>query len=132
MEDYVTLYEKQYPREAPNTLYTLLGFPTEYNTPEELPDVLPVHTGEDCADAQDFSKLAVWISQRWHINISVTQYRDYIAVEYTFPEHCTFFTPYLSEMKELFQRADTANIVPNYEKQILQMVFVYEYTPKTI
>ena len=122
MEEYVIHYEKQYPFE-PESLCVLLGYPTE-ETPDDLPDILPE---EVPAEAQYFAKLAVWISKQWHIDISVAQYVDCISVVYTFPEHCTFFTPYLSEMKELFQLTDTAHIVPDYEKQILAMVLVFGF-----
>ena len=123
MEEYTLIYEKHYPPEPPG-VYQIIGFPTEEDTPEDLPDTL---TGDVPVRAQYFTKLAVWLSKRWHINISVCQYADYVAVEYTFPKHCSFITPYLSEMKEFIQLSDDAHIIPNYDARILQMVFMFEY-----
>lgn len=123
MEEYIPIYVKQYPPE-PASVYQITGFPMEEDTPEDLSAPL---TGDVPAGAQYFAKLAIWLSIRWHISVSVTQHADCVAVEYTFPEHCTFLTPYLSEMKEFIQLSDDAHIIPNYDARILQMVFMFEY-----
>ena len=90
MENSIVLYEKTYPAASViRNLKEALG----YIDTDDIPEI-PMENAGLPSESQHFIKLAIWLSESWHIDVLISQYRDVITVEYTFPEHCSFFSPY--------------------------------------